>query len=226
MKTTLILSVTALMALSVSATAGAATAPAGAAQVVPLATTTTGSAAKTMTLEERMVVMIEAKVTAAEKIVKQYEDEAAKPDGKRDDSKVLRLKLSAAQAFVTAAKAAHSDLSRVKKEDRPAFAEKYEKPSIDRAVALYMEIGQFAQDKKAFADAMTMYRTVLQLDPQNELAAAAVKNIQDTLQPNTNPSGGGSTNDPRTTKDWQQPYRTDYTGSTTWRPDWTGVRKY
>jgi hypothetical protein len=184
-------------------------------------------APKTSTVQDQAINTIKLQIEKAEKILKLADAELAKPEEKRDMRKVLSWKLSAAQAYQAAANAAKRTSAQMKKDDQPAFLEQYEQPNREKAIALYLELAAVAKEKKSYPDAVSMYRTVLQIDAKNETALAGMKAIQDEFaaaaaaKKNPGVSGGGTgTNKDTILRPWEQQYKGDYTNGGSGRPDW------
>jgi tetratricopeptide (TPR) repeat protein len=153
--------------------------------VTPAATSTatpavapTDTAAKTVvSMAERLGADITKQVAAVEKIIKQHDDEMAKPEGKRDVAKAMRLKLQAAAAYKQVALKAKGDAGRLKKEEKQPFLDKFEQPNREKAIAIYLELASAAQDKKDYRTALAMFQAVLQIEPQNTSAQAGITNL-------------------------------------------------
>jgi hypothetical protein len=187
----------------------------------PTATVTDTSGKTPASLAETMGTVITKQVTAAERIQKQYDDEMAKPEGKRSPAKALMLKQNIANAYKAVATLAKSDANRLKKEDRQAFLDQYEQPNREKAVAIYLELAQAAQDKKDYATAVKMFQLVLQIDPQNATALAGMKTLSDMATAKsatgTGAAGGGSSDK---ANDKSKSYLPNTNTSTPWHTDY------
>jgi tetratricopeptide (TPR) repeat protein len=197
-------------------------APAGA-TAAPAVETPTAAAAKT-TLE-KAAAEIDAQVAAAEKLVKLFNDEMAKPDDKRDPRRINSLKLNAAQAYLRAAQKAKYYAPRFKDDARQSFLDQYETPNREKAIALLQELAAAAMEKKDYRNALALYNDILRLDPKNAAATGAIKKINEEIKTaNGSNSVGGSTNKDDIKK-FQQSYKRDWSGTHT---DWgkTGRGSY
>jgi len=191
-------------------------APAGA-TAAPAVETPTAAAAKT-TLE-KVAAEIDAQVAAAEKLVKLFNEEMAKPEDKRDPRRINGLKLNAAQAYLRAAQKAKYNAPRFKDDARQSFLDQYEKPNREKAIALLQELADAAMQKKDYRNALALYNDILRLDPKNAAATEAIKKINEemkTAKANGSNSTGGSTNKDNIRK-YQQGYKQDWSGTHT---DW------
>ncbi len=169
-----------------------------------------------MTPQERMAASLDQQVDAADKLLKSSDDEMTKPDKQRDLKKALSLKISAAQAYLRVSAAAKIDATQIKKDDQPAFLDKYDKPNREKAISLFLDVAAAAQDAKDYQDAIALYKQVLILDPTNATAQAGLKTVDQEMKTavtNTGATGGGGNNQIQPWETWKK----DYTGTTNWR---------
>jgi len=165
--------------------------------------------------KDRAIEDVNAQVAIAEKIMKTYDEEMAKPEDKRDAKKALSLKLNAALAYFRAAQKAKVFSPRVKDDEKQAFLDQYDKPNREKAISLLLELADVAKDKKAYQDALSLYKQVLSIDPKNASAEAGIKAITEemkTAKANGSNNAGGST-DKTDIKPYEQTYKKDYTGT-------------
>jgi len=203
---------------------GMAGAPA-AAPAAPAVETPTAATAKTAL--EKAAAEINAQVAAAEKLVKLFNEEMAKPEDKRDLKRINGLKLNAAYAYMRAAQKAKFYAPRIKDDARQSFLDQYEKPNRENAIALLQELAAAAVEKKGYRDALALYNNILGIDPKNAAATEAIKKINEeikTAKANGSNSAGGGTNKDDIKK-FQESYRRDWSGTHT---DWgkTGRSSY
>lgn len=187
-------------------------APAGA-TAAPAVETPSAAAAKT-TLE-KVAAEIDAQVATAEKLVKLFNEEMAKPEDKRDPRRINGLKLNAAQAYLRAAQKAKYNAPRFKDDARQSFLDQYEKPNREKAIALLQELADAAMQKKDYRNALALYNNILGIDPKNAAATEAIKKINEemkTAKANGSNSTGGSTNKDDIKK-FQQGYKQDWSGT-------------
>jgi hypothetical protein len=180
----------------------------------------------TPTAQDRLIKAIQAQVTLAENFMKQFTDEMAKPEKKRNPAAAMTFKLRSAQSYLQAAQVAHNGGLQLKKDEQQAFFDQYDKPNREKAINLFLELAGIAHEAKDYPDAVALYRTVLGADPKNEAAAAALKLIDAELkaaaasQPGQPTGTGGSNQVNGTTKPYQT-WKGDYTGYSTWH-GWGG----
>lgn len=188
-----------------------------AAPAAPAVENPTPAAAKTTM--EKVTAEINAQVATAEKLVKLFNEEMAKPEEKRDQKKINGLKQNAAQAYLRAAQKAKYYAPRFKDDARQPFLDQYEKPNRENALALLQELADAATEKKDYRDALALYNDILRIDPKNAAATKAIKEINQemkTAKANGSNSTGGST-DKDDIKNYQQGYKRDWSGTHT---DW------
>lgn len=211
--------------------AGAA-APAVAPPAAPAPGTVAPNPSAKETRAERLAGEVKALVAAAEKLLKQCDDELAKPKDKQDAKKILGLKMNAAQAYLRAAGRAKSGAGMLAKEGREAFLQQYEQPNRSKAISILLGLAAAAKDMKDYRDAVGFYKGILLIDPENVTAQAALKLIQEEL--NTakadaakarNGGGGGSDNRIDNMKPWQG-YKDAYTGYNNWHQNYGNNGNY
>jgi tetratricopeptide (TPR) repeat protein len=178
------------------------------------------------TRAERLADEVKTQVAAAEKLLKLCDDELAKPKDKQDAKKILGLKMTAAQTYLRAAGRAKSGAGMLAKDERETFLQQYEQPNRSKAISILLELAAAAKDMKDYRDAVGFYKGILQIDPENVTAQAALKLIQEEL--NTakadaakarNGGGGGSDNRIDNMKPWQG-YKDAYTGYNNWHQNY------
>jgi hypothetical protein len=184
------------------------------------------------TRAERLADEVKAQVAAAEKLLKLCDDELAKPQDKQDAKKILGLKMNAAQTYLRAAGRAKSGAGMLAKDEREAFLQQYEQPNRSKAISILLELAAAAKDKKDYRDAVGLYKGILQIDPENVTAQAALKLIQEELNTakadpakGRNGGGGGSDNRIDNMKPWQG-YKNDYTGYNNWHQNYGNNGNY
>ncbi len=166
----------------------------------------------------RVVGLIETKVTLAEKAMDAYEKEMAKPLKKRQSTLLQRYRVRAAQMHVAAAKAALRARNMVQKAShRACIRETFEGPNKQPAVRLYRELGLEARADGNLPQAVLFYRRALAIDPENTEAKIALKQLAQEYQHarglkkhRSKSSGGGSNkkkpwkidDDDYTDRDW------------------------
>jgi hypothetical protein len=187
----------------------------------------TPSAATAKTTLEKAAAEINAQVAAAEKLVKLFNEELAKPEDKRDLKRINGLKLNAAYAYMRAAQKAKFYAPRIKDDARQSFLDQYEKPNRENAIALLQELAAAAMEKKDYRNALALYNNILGIDPKNAAATEAIKKINEeikTAKANGSNSAGGGTNKDDIKK-FQESYRRDWSGT---HIDWgkTGRSSY
>ena len=129
---------------------------------------------------ETLVAAIKEQVAFAEKLVQQAEEEMAKPDKQKNVKRAETLKTNAAKAYLAAALNAYRNSVMFSKEDeKQAFLDQYDKPNREKAIALFLELADSARKQKRYSEAVTLYKEVLQIDPQNKAAADGAKAAQD-----------------------------------------------
>jgi tetratricopeptide (TPR) repeat protein len=168
---------------------GATTPPTGAAE--PGTTTPKPDKA------EKAAAAVKEQVAVAENWIKQYDEEMAKPEKKRDAKKLTTFKLNAAKAYMAAAMQAKQGAAALPKDEKQAFLDQYEKLNREKAISILLELADAARAKKDYRDAVTYYKDVLQVDPGNTTAEAGLKatleemktGAKNTKDKNT---GGGS----------------------------------
>jgi tetratricopeptide (TPR) repeat protein len=119
---------------------------------------------------------VKEQVALAEKLLKQCEEETAKPENKQDAKKIVNLKTSAAKAYLAAAMQAKRGAALFSKADeKQAFLDQYEKPNRDKAISILLELAEAAKAKKHYQEAIALYKEVLQIDPKNSAAESGLK---------------------------------------------------
>ena len=147
------------------------------------------------TLYQRTVVKIEAKLELAEKVMALYAKEMEKPEDKRNEKRAQGFKVQAAQFYLGAnLEAKKAENAMTKPEHKAALAAQYEKPALEKAVALYLEFADKAFKDKDFKTAASYYQRVLQLDKENAAAKDGLERIKQQLQnqAEANKRGAGS----------------------------------
>lgn len=171
--------------------------------------------AKTSDLE-KVMDDLKSQLAAAESLLKQYNGELAKPDGRKDPKRVRSLKMGSARAYFRLAVKAQNESARLTDADeRRAILDQYEKPGREKAVGLLLELASAARGNKDYSEARRLYSEVLQIDAQNAVALSAVNSMSQELKTRKNASarsaGGGTRAE--NIKESQKTYRTDYSGS-------------
>jgi tetratricopeptide (TPR) repeat protein len=167
---------------------------------------------------DKVAAEVTTKVTAAEKLLKLNEEEMAKPEDKRDLKKANGLKMNAALAYFQAAQKAKGFSVRLKDDEKAPFLDQYDKPNREKAVSILLELADAAKTKKDYANALALYKEVLQMDPKNASAEAGIKAITEEMKTvKAGTSNGGGSTDKTNIKDYQKGYKQDYSGTHT---DW------
>ncbi|HUU09871.1 MAG TPA: hypothetical protein VM431_04965 [Phycisphaerae bacterium] len=168
---------------------------------------------------DHVVKPIESRLAQAEKAMEPYQKELAKPEAKRQEAVLVRAKERSAACYASAAAAAKKALGLVKTESRKAaLRTQYEEPSRQKAIDIYFGLAMRASGKGDLRKAISYYKMILALDPDNADAKAAITQLADQYQQAIKDSkasgskGGGS----ETKRPWD---REDYSkiGRTT---DW------
>jgi len=177
---------------------------------------------------EKAVADVKAQADVAERLLKLYEEEMAKPESKRNLRKAQGLRLNAAQAYFRAALKAKADSALLTADEKPTFLEQNEKPNREKAVALLMELAAAARQQKDFRQAKSLYADVLKIDPTNTAAQEALKSLDEEMKTAAKKGAAGSGGSSDTNiKDWQKGYKQDYSQSPA-NTDWgrTGRPSY
>ena len=143
---------------------------------------------------EKAAAAVKAHVAVAEKLLQQAQEEMAKPEGKRDAKKADGLRLKAADAYVVAALAAFRSAASLKGDEKQSFLDQYDKPNREKAIGIYLELAGAAKDSRRWQEATSLYKKVLQVDPQNQAAADGIKAVQEGMK-----TGDKSQNDNKKT---------------------------
>jgi tetratricopeptide (TPR) repeat protein len=152
-----------------------------------------GAAVATDAKFEKAAKPVLDQVAQAEKVLKLFETEMAKPEEKRNVQQAQNFKATAARFYLAAAlKAKQASALLLKKEDKEAFSEQYEKPNREKAIAILLELADAAMGKKDYKQAMGLYKDVLAADPKNEAALEGIKKIQAEVAAGAGKTGSGS----------------------------------
>jgi tetratricopeptide (TPR) repeat protein len=164
---------------------------------------------------DKAVADVGAQIAQAEKMLKLAEEELAKPEDKRDAKKIQQLKVNAALAYLRAAQKAKGFSVRLKEDERPAFLDQYDKPNREKAISLLLELADAAKAKKAYADALALYKEVLGMDPKNASAAEGIKAVTEEMKiaKATGSNNVGGSSDKTNIKDYQKGYKQDLSGT-------------
>jgi tetratricopeptide (TPR) repeat protein len=161
-----------------------------------------GAAVATDARFEKAAKPVLDQIAQAEKVLKLFETEMAKPEEKRNAQQAQNFKVTAARFYLAAAlKAKQASALLLKKEDKEAFAEQYEKPNREKAIAIWLELADAAMAKKDYKQAMGLYKDVLAVDPKNEAALEGIKKIQTELAAGAATKGGSSAGGNTDTRD-------------------------
>jgi hypothetical protein len=181
------------------ATGTAATTPAATstdAVVAPVATPTGGDAASPLATDPRfakVVKSVEEQLAAAAKLQGLYDKELAKPEKSRNANLLKGYKTNIAQAYMKAASIAKMQASQfTKPDDKKLITDTYDKPNRDKAVAIYLEQADEAMTKKDYREAISLYKMILSIEPDNQTAKDGLQKIADLMKPNTSPTGTGA----------------------------------
>lgn len=133
-------------------------------------------------LFERTVGKVEAKLALAEKVMALYAKEMEKEEAKRNEKMATGYKVQAAQFYMGASlEARKAATSFTKPEQKTAMASQYEKPSMEKAIAIYLELADKALKDKDYKTAIAYYQRVLQLDKENAAAKDGLAKIKQEL---------------------------------------------
>lgn len=150
---------------------------------------------------DRVVKPIESRLAQAEKAMEPYQKEMEKPEGKRDEAVLVRAKEQSAACYASAAAAAKKALSLVKTEgQKAALRSQYEEPSRQKAIDIYLGLATSASGKGDLRKAISYYKMILALDPENADAKAALTQLAEQYKqalkdskPSGNKGGGSET---------------------------------
>jgi len=128
---------------------------------------------------QRVITPIEIQTAQAEKVMDLLKKESEKPPAKQNAQQMLGYKMSAARCYLNAATKAKAGIALVQKEElKQAIAEQYEKPLREKAVSIYAELADAAQQKRDVRTAYDLYKQILKIDPGNASAKAAIEKIE------------------------------------------------
>lgn len=168
------------------------------------------------TLYERTVGKVEAKLALAEKVMALHAKEMEKEEAKRNEKTATGYKVQAAQFYLGASlEAKKAATALTKPEQKTAMASQYEKPSMEKAIAIYLELAEKALKDKDYKTAVGYYQRILQLDKENAVAKDGLEKIKQELaaQAEANKKhagqGGGDDEKPAGTEDWSRNGRPD-----------------
>ena len=131
----------------------------------------------------RIVKPIEAKIEAAERIMKAHDKEMEKAAEKRNARLLLGCKTRAAEAYLGASLAAKKGLSLVKKDgQKAAIKEQYEEPNRKKAIDIFAELAGEAYDKGDLRMAVGYYKRILSIDKENAVAREGLTKIAKEFQ--------------------------------------------
>lgn len=158
-------------------------------------------------LYTRAIVPIEAKVAQAEKVMQAYEKEMEKPEAKRNAALLASSKEKAAALYHAAAVQAKAAAGMMKKEEHKTLVkQQYEDPNRQKAVEMLLELAPAAEDKKDLRKAVTLYKMILAIDPENTQAKEALTRLAESLKKPKAKSAtdNKSDSDSETTKPWKR----------------------
>jgi tetratricopeptide (TPR) repeat protein len=137
---------------------------------------------KVVDKSEKAAAPIKAQMAVAEKLLQQSSEEMAKPDGKRDFKKADGFKASAGNTYIAAALAAVRAAAALKDAEKQAFLDLYDKPNREKAISIFLELGDAAKATRKWQEATGYYNKVLQIDPKNEAAATGIKAVKEGMK--------------------------------------------
>jgi len=230
MKSFVLVCLVGVLALGLAGTARAEDNNAGKAATGTPAVTAAAPAVETpakQTRVERAAADVKVQVDLAEKAMKAAADEMAKPADKQNLKAVQNYKMNAAAVYYrasTLAKRRAADFA--KTDDKEGFLAENEKPNLDKAVSILLELAQEARTKKDFKTAQGLYTQVLQWDPSNAIAKAGLEGLQKDMK--TAQSAGGSSDNNLNNQKNYQGYKGSYNGSSwnTWSGGGGGYGKW
>lgn len=127
---------------------------------------------------KRVIKPIEAKLEAAEKIMKVHDKEMEKDTEKRNARLLLGCKTRAAEAYLGASLAAKKAINLVKKDgQKAAIKEQYEEPNRKKAIDIFAELAGEAYDKGDLRMAVGYYKRILSIDKENAQAKEGITKI-------------------------------------------------
>lgn len=131
----------------------------------------------------RVVKPIEAKIEAAEKIMKVHDKEKEKDAEKRNARLLLGCKTRAAEAYLGASLAAKKAINLVKTDgQKTAIKEQYEEPNRKKAIDIFAELAGEAYDKGDLRMAVGYYKRILAIDKKNKVARDELTKIAKEFQ--------------------------------------------
>ena len=123
-----------------------------------------------------LITPITAALEQADKLVDSSAKELAKD--KPNEKRALDYKVQAARFFLTASQKAKQSVAAVKEDTvKAAITTQYEKPSLDKAIAIYLEVADAAMKVKDYKAAEAEFKRVLQLDKDNATAKEGLAKI-------------------------------------------------
>jgi len=129
-------------------------------------------------------------IALAVKQVELYNKEMAKPEKDRKPREAAVYELRAAQAYNLAVlKALAAENQFHKAEDKQSIIDLYKKPCREKAVALYLDLADQAEQMNDMRSAISLYQEVLKIDSTNVMARDALKALEETAKakaPTTN----------------------------------------
>jgi tetratricopeptide (TPR) repeat protein len=131
---------------------------------------------------EKAAAAVKEQVAAAEKWLKQAEEELAKPENKRDAKKADTFKANASKAYVAAAMTAIRGAATLKGDEKQAFLDQYDKPNREKAIGILLELADAAKSKRRWQEATNYYTEALKIDPKNQAAADGIKAVQTEMK--------------------------------------------
>jgi tetratricopeptide (TPR) repeat protein len=132
---------------------------------------------------QRAIKPILAQTEKAEKVLKLYEKEMAKPDKTRNEKRAIGHKDRAARFYLAASLQARKSKNYVREaEHKAAIQKQFEEPLQTKAIAIYLELAQTYMDQRNVRKGVSYYKQVLKIDPKNPTATEELKKIEEVLK--------------------------------------------
>jgi len=129
---------------------------------------------------KRIIGPIEAKVKAAEAAMERYDKEMRQPPDKRRQNVLSMCKEQAAKMYAQASMTAKRAQGLVQKKSHQLGIKKnYEDPYMKKAVDILLGLAADARSERRMMQSVGYYKGVLGLDPDNEQAKTALKELQE-----------------------------------------------
>jgi len=132
---------------------------------------------------QRAIKPILAQTEKAEKVLKLYKKEMAKPDKTRKEKRAIGYKDRAARFYLAASLQARKSKNYVREpEHKAAIQKQFEESLQAKAIAIYLELAQTYMDQRNVRKGVSYYQQVRKIDPKNPTATKELKKIEETLK--------------------------------------------